>query len=233
MLPDQDQMKLKILIVDDDKQLLSVLRSILVEENNDVAICSNGQRAIDACRRESFDLIITDLMMPGANGLEVLKETRKLSPDTLVVLITGFASLETAVEAIREGAYDYITKPFKLEEIKIIVNNAREKIRLIRENRKLIHELQEAYEQLNLMKNIIGVDKEPDGTVDAPPQESPDNSTFIAGSMLPSYYAEKIADMDIPILSGLERISALKEKGHLSEEEFNLCKSKLLTNMKH
>ena len=117
-------MKLNILIVDDDKTILSALKTVLDRENN-VTICNDGKKAIQLCRNKKFDLIITDLMMPGANGLEVLTESRKIDPDSLVILITGFASLETAVQAIREGAYDYITKPFKLEEIKIIVNNAR------------------------------------------------------------------------------------------------------------
>ena len=127
-------MKFEILIVDDDKTLLSALKTVLDHENH-VTICNDGNKAIELCKNEKFDLIITDLMMPGASGLEVLTESRKMDPDILVVLITGFASLETAVQAIREGAYDYITKPFKLDEIRIIVNNAREKIRLIRENK--------------------------------------------------------------------------------------------------
>src|SRR5512145_2649010 len=103
-------MKLKLLIVDDDRTLLSALKTVFDQENN-VTICNDGKKAIDLCKNEKFDLIITDLMMPGANGLQVLTETRKIDPDCLVVLITGFASLETAVQAIREGAYDYITKP--------------------------------------------------------------------------------------------------------------------------
>ena len=119
----------------------------ILDKENNVTVCNDGNKAIELCRNEKFDLIITDLMMPGASGLEVLTETRKIDPDSLVVLITGFASLETAVQAIREGAYDYITKPFKLEEIKIIVNNEREKISLIRENRKLIEDLPRAPSQ--------------------------------------------------------------------------------------
>ena len=88
-------MKLNILIVDDDKTLLSALKTVLVKENN-VTICNDGKKAIELCQNKKFDLIITDLMMPGANGLEVLTESRKIDPDSLVVLITGFASLEKA-----------------------------------------------------------------------------------------------------------------------------------------
>lgn len=225
---------LKILIVDDDRKLLSVLKTILTKGKNDVSTCNDGQKAIELCRTQEFDLIITDLMMPGAGGLEVLKEARKIEPDTLVILITGFASLETAVQSIREGAYDYITKPFKLDEINIVVNNAREKIRLIRENRKLINELHDAYKQLNMMKQIIGASKRvPDISEENPPEGSGDKRPFIAGSMLPFYYADKVTDFEPPFLPDLERISALKERGLITDEEFILCKSKLFKNIKH
>lgn len=224
---------MKILIVDDDKNLLSVLKTIFVEENNDVSTCSDGQAAINLCRKTKFDLVISDLMMPGTNGLEVLREAHKIDPDILVILITGFASLETAVQAIREGAYDYITKPFKLDEIKIIVNNAREKILLIRENRNLILELREAYMQLQMIKNSINAnsipeEKEGEQSVSG----SIEKEIFITGSMLPLYYTENIQDTHQPVLSHLERVAVLKERGFLTEEEFSLCKSKLFMNIK-
>jgi DNA-binding NtrC family response regulator len=225
---------LNLLIVDDDKNLLSVLKTILVEENHNVSTCSDGEMAIRLCKRAKFDLVITDLMMPGTNGLEVLREVRKIDQDILVILITGFGSLETAVQAIREGAYDYITKPFKLDEIKIIVNHAREKISLIRENRNLILELQEAYTQLQIINdkinsrgNIEEIEEENSVTAEA------EKNVLITGSMLPLYYTENIQDLHQPVLSHLERVAALKERGYLTEEEFNLCKSKLFRNIKH
>ena len=217
-------MKLKILIVDDDKTLLSALKTVLDQENY-VTVCNNGKKAIELCQNEKFDLIITDLMMPGASGLEVLTETKKIDPGSLVVLITGFASLETAVQAIREGAYDYITKPFKLEEIKIIVNNAHDKINLIRENRKLLEDLQNANEQLNMMKKLLEIDHSK--TINA----NEDGKSIIAGSMLPYYYSSTFANGTALILDELERISELKEKGFLNEKEFELCKSKLFSNI--
>ena len=169
-------------------------------------------------------------MLPGANGLEILKENRKIDPDILVILITGYASLETAIEAIREGAYDYITKPFRLEEIKIVVNNARERIHLKKENQRLLQQLRDASLQLHMMRKIISEEhiKEEDIF-----QESHDDTPIIAGSMLPLYYAENTGERtDAPMISDLERISTLKEKGLLSNEEFNLCKSRLLNNIR-
>lgn len=222
----------RTLIVDDDKRLLSLLQSLLVEEYHEVTVCDDGLEAIEKCRQEKFDLVITDLMMPGAGGLEVLKETRKIHPETLVILITGFASLESAIEAIREGAYDYITKPFKLEQIKIVVNNAREKIRLVRENRRLLEKLQEAYHQLNMVKRIMGAGPD-DGETEDRTSEAMTNEPFIAGSMLSHYYRENSPGINPPILTDLERVSALRSKGFLTEEEFTLCKSKLFKNLQH
>ena len=226
-------MELRILIVDDDKKLLSALKALLNQEGNEVTTCDEGQKAIDLCCSKKFDLIITDLMMPGASGLDVLKKTRIIDPDILVILITGFASLETAVQAIREGAYDYITKPFKLDEIRILVNNAREKIRLIRENRELLQEVNEAYKQLHIMKSIIGTGPDSDQSEEKTYSELRDQAPFIAGSMLPSYYNDEVQYLSSAALVDLERVSALKEKGFLTEEEFSLCKSKLLKNIRH
>jgi DNA-binding response OmpR family regulator len=221
-------MELKTLIVDDDKKLLFALKSLLGEDNHEVITCDNGLDAIKRCREEKFDLVITDLMMPGASGLEVLKETRKISPDTLVILITGFASLESAIQAIREGAYDYIAKPFKLEEMKLVVRNAGERIRLARENERLLRELQEAYRQLHIVKKVMGLEKGFPSDVD---EREKHQQPFIAGSMLPQYYQENRSTVYPGLLSDLERISALVERGLLSEEEFSLCKSKLFRNL--
>jgi ActR/RegA family two-component response regulator len=216
-------MELKILIIDDDRRLLSALKSVLAEEDLHVTTCEDGLNGIRLCREEKFDLVITDLMLPGASGLEVLKETRKINPETLVVLITGYASLESAIQAIREGAYDYIAKPFKLEEIRILIHNASERIQLVQENQRLVRELQAAYAQLQGVKELIGGDG-------LEPQEKDPQATFIAGSMLPLYY-QGSGNPSPGFLSDLERISALREKGLISEEEFHLCKSRLLKNL--
>jgi len=228
------QRKLRILIVDDDKKLLSLLESLLLEEDHEVITCQTGLEAIKRCQEQHFDLLITDLMMPGASGIEVLKESRKTQPDCLVIIITGYASLETAVEAIREGAYDYIAKPFKLEELKIVVNNAREKIGLIRENRRLLEELQNASEQLYMVKKVMGARTDDEVEHEKPDQARHRNGPLIAGSMLPSYYLDnQTVGTGGSFLSDLERISDLRSKGYLSEEEFSLCKSRLLKNLKH
>jgi two-component system response regulator PilR (NtrC family) len=147
---------MNILLIDDDKRLLSTLKGLAVEEGLHVTTCRNGLDGIQKCREQKHDLVITDLMMPGASGLEVLREARKANPETLVVLMTGYKSLESAIQAIREGAYDYVAKPFMLEEIRILLHNVSERIHLARENERLLRELQEAYTQLQRVKAFRG-----------------------------------------------------------------------------
>jgi CheY-like chemotaxis protein len=225
---------LKSLIVDDDKKLRSLLSSLLMEEGDDVTACADGQSAIDKCREEKYDLVISDLVMPGASGIEVLKEARKRHPDTLVILITGYASLETAIEAIREGAYDYITKPFKLEEFKVIVHNAREKIGLVIENQRLLQMLKEAYDQLDRVKRVMGaVDDDADTQGNATESIQSHNRPFVSGRMPPDYYLENHTAFRSSLSSEIERLATLRREGFLSEEEFELCKLKLLKPMRH
>ncbi len=226
-------MELNTLIVDDDQKLLSVLKSLLVEEGHNVSTCDNGLQAIKQCRESNFDLIVTDIMMPGASGLDVLKEARKINTDSLVILITGFASLETAIEAIREGAYDYITKPFKLEQIKIVVNNAGERIRLVRENERLLQELQEASDQLKMVKRIMGANDDGERRHPELALGPVKGHPLITGSMLSDSYLGDNRGIYPFLLSDLERISTLKDKGFLSKEEFDQCKSKILKNFQH
>lgn len=224
-------MDLNVLIVDDDKRMRSVLKSLLAEEGHEVTACADGLEAISRCIETAYDLVISDIMMPGAGGIEVLKACRKGSPETLVVLITGFASLETAIEAIREGAYDYITKPFKMEEMKIVVKNAGEQIRLLRENRRLIGELQEAYEQIRIVKKIMGAVPSDQETQDHDHTKNSRKGPLIAGSLLSHSYLEGNGlGGNHALTSDLERISSLRKQGFLSEEEFDLCKKRLLKN---
>ncbi len=221
-----------ILIVDDDTALLSVLQNSLRNENYHVTVSSNGLDAIDKCRANSYDLIVTDIMMPGATGLEVLNAAKKINPETLVILITGFASLETAVRAIREGAYDYITKPFRLEEIRIAVKNALENVHLLRENKRLMLELEDAYQQLHFVKKIMNSQQNTDTISSLLPSGTTRAKTLIGGDVLSHHLIGNRGKSDSSLISDLERLSHLKAKALLSDKEFELCKSKLLQNRK-
>jgi two-component system response regulator PilR (NtrC family) len=142
----------KILIAEDERSMREILAIVLKKEGHDVTLCENGKVAIEALKKEIFDLIITDLKMPGENGLSVLKASRELSPDTIVIMITAFGTTEIAIEAMKAGAYDYITKPFKVDEIKLIIEKALERKRLKEETTLLKREIESKYG----FENIIG-----------------------------------------------------------------------------
>ncbi len=142
----------KILVVDDEQSMRELLTIMLKREGYLVASASNGEEAIKALNKEIFDLVITDMKMPKVSGLELLRAIKEIAPQTIVLMITAFASTETAVEAMKEGAYDYLTKPFKIDEARLIINNALEKKRLKEENVLLKKELS----ILGGIENIIG-----------------------------------------------------------------------------
>ena len=132
----------KILVVDDEQSMRDFLAILLTKEGHEVVTAKNGADAIKAVQAEIFDLVITDVKMPGADGMEVLKSVKEISPETVVIMITAFATTETAVEAMKIGAYDYITKPFKVDELKLIIYNSLEKRYLRKENILLKREIE-------------------------------------------------------------------------------------------
>ncbi|OGW36158.1 MAG: Fis family transcriptional regulator [Nitrospirae bacterium GWD2_57_9] len=131
-----------ILIVDDEQSMRDFLSIMLKKEGYDVVAAETGQDALKAVQTEIFDLVISDVKMPGMDGIDVLKTVKEVSPETVVIMITAYATAETAVEAMKRGAYDYITKPFKVDEIKLIIQKALEKRHLRKENILLKREME-------------------------------------------------------------------------------------------
>ncbi len=131
----------KILVVDDEKSLREVLSIMLKRAGYTVTEASDGDEAIGHVNKEIYDLVITDLRMPKADGMDVLKAVKSSSPDTVVLVITAFATSDSAVEAMKQGAYDYLTKPFQVDEVQLIIRNALEKRRLSTENMLLKREM--------------------------------------------------------------------------------------------
>ncbi len=136
----------KLLIVDDERVALKNLEYVMKKEGYDVISTQSGSNAIRYLDEQRFDVVLTDLRMERVDGLQVLKKCRELHPDTEIIMITGFATLESAVNIMKQGAFSYIAKPFKLDEVRAAVKEAVEKVRLKRENRQL-HEQVESFQE--------------------------------------------------------------------------------------
>lgn len=140
----------KILVVDDEQSLRDVLSIMLKRAGYTVTSAMDGEEAIELLNKEIFDLVITDLRMPKIDGMDVLKAVKSVSPETVVLIITAFATADSAVEAMKQGAYDYLTKPFQVDEVQLIIRNALERRRLTTENMLLKREMasQSSFAQL-------------------------------------------------------------------------------------
>jgi two-component system, NtrC family, response regulator PilR len=138
-------METRILVVDDEVSMREFLGILLERESYCVDLAESAEAALTLLQSASYDLVVSDVKMPGLNGLELLAKIKDLTPDTAVIMATAFSTAEQAVEAMKLGAYDYIAKPFNVEEIKIIVRNALDKRSLTRENLRLKEEVQGRY----------------------------------------------------------------------------------------
>jgi len=141
----------KILLVDDEPSILSVLSTLLKSDGHEVVTALGGQQAIDAMSKDEFDLTISDIRMNPVNGIDVLTHASKNHPNMAVIMLTAFGTVETAVDALKLGAFDYVTKPFKVDELLITVEKALEYRRAITENADLKSMLETRYH----LENII------------------------------------------------------------------------------
>ncbi len=127
----------RIMVVDDERSMREFLEILLRKEGYGVSSFASGEEALESFIKESYDLAIVDLKMPGMSGIELLKKIKKLNPETIVIVITAYASVESAIEAMKAGAYDYFIKPFNVDEIKLHIRRALERKRLEEENKDL------------------------------------------------------------------------------------------------
>ena len=148
-----DEKKTSILVVDDEKDICKALSILLTKEGYSVKEAYNGEEAIERIKKENFDIVMTDIRMEKVDGFEVLKQTQKISPETSVLMMTAFASVGSAVEAMRAGAADYITKPFINDEIRLTMRKIIESRNLQMENLILRQELSQ---RPPAFTNIIG-----------------------------------------------------------------------------
>ena len=135
----------RILVVDDETSMRQLLEITLRKEGHRVTMAESGQKAVEAFSKAAYDLVISDIKMPDRSGVEVLRVVKQSAPETPVIMITAYSSAETAVEALRLGAYDYIAKPFEIDELKVTIKNALEKQQLKEEVVSLKRTLREKH----------------------------------------------------------------------------------------
>ncbi len=151
----------KILVVEDEDSMREILSMLLEGEGYQVDTASDGTEGLDLLAKDIYDLIITDIKMPGANGFELLKKAQEISPESLVIMITAFGTVESGIEAMKLGAYDYINKPFKVDEIRMIVRKAVDKrklhseVTLLRETVKAAHEIENIIGKSPVMQELL------------------------------------------------------------------------------
>ena len=126
----------RILVVDDDKALVDDLVEFLTKLGYEAFPAYDGREGLTKFEQKDFQVVITDLKMPEMDGMKLLEEMRKLDSDVNVIVLTGYGSIESAVQAVKGGAYDYITKPIKFDEIELVVNRAMEKYTIFRQMRR-------------------------------------------------------------------------------------------------
>jgi len=165
-----------ILVIDDEEIMREILEALLTREGYEVRLVASGEEGIELAKSGVYDAAIVDVMMPGLDGIGVLEELKKLDDDLPVVMITAFASVETAISAMKHGAFDYITKPFKNDEVLVVVRNAVERRRLVAENTALRQSLQA---QSLRFSGIIGRSSKVKQVFDLIIQAAPSRSTIL------------------------------------------------------
>ena len=228
----EDRM-IDMMIIDDQEMMLDLLVDIFTNDwqNINLSAFSSSEKAMESLSLKPADIIITDLMMPHYSGIDILCKAKELYPDVLVVLITAYASLETTLQALKHGAYDYLTKPFQVQEFELMVKNAvdriylqRRMLRLKGSNEQLVQEnagLQRELETLQSRLVQLDYRKEQEGRLLGPQAPAVINS----GATSPAHPGELSPYQQVPLKpreqlkQELKRLDQKMKKGEISEAE--------------
>lgn len=172
----------QILLVDDELTSLAIVRKILINEGYEVITCRNGEDALTRAKEKKFDIVVTDFNMPGMSGLELTKEILKIEPEMYVILITAYASIRSSVDAIKLGAFDYLTKPLNKEELLLSLQRACEKLSLIKENQLLKNKIQDTNNVESRSEYLTNNEKVKEILKEVKTAASSDSTILITGS---------------------------------------------------
>jgi len=151
----QSEIKGTILVIDDKKTILQILKFGFSEHGYEVVTALNATEALKAIREKAFDFAIVDIHLPEMTGIVLSDKIREASPDTLIVIMTGYPEIDSAVEALRHHAYDYLIKPFKFEQIYSIIERARQELTLRAENRNNVERIRELREENERLRKLL------------------------------------------------------------------------------
>ena len=221
---------IRVLIADDDEVCREILQDAIQKEGVEVILASDGVEALEKLSEDPSDILISDLNMPRMDGLSLLKHARQKHPHILTIIITGYGSLQSAIDAIRLGAYDYIQKPFKIEEIMVATRNAIDKIRILREKTALLGELEAMHRKLELLEAVKSLRSTEEKCFS--PEKSTDNTVcLIPGIGLPLRFLEVPDQSPSRILTALESLKELRRDGTINELEFQRLKRLIIDKM--
>ncbi len=147
--------KPRLLLAEDDEALSSLLEEYLLEAGYDLVVHHRGDTALLALQQQHFDLVLSDIVMPGADGLTLLQHVRQFMPDTLILLMTGYSGIENALHAVEEGAYDFVSKPFQLPEIRVRLDNAARYQRLLKRYRAITGDVVQPVETAKVKGKMV------------------------------------------------------------------------------
>jgi len=145
--------KIRVLVVDDEPKICHLIEELLKLEGYQVDVSFSGMDALQMLKRDDYQMMLTDLKMPGIDGLELIKKAKVESPEIRAIMVTGYATVDTAVQSLRHGVDDYITKPFNIFELKKAVKQTLHTRQVAMENAQLLKDLKKANRELNINKN--------------------------------------------------------------------------------
>lgn len=220
------ELAVRILVVDDDEVYREILRDAIMMDGVEIVMASDGVEGLARLQESPFDILISDLNMPRMDGLSLLKNAREHHPHLIMVVVTGYGSLGSAIEAIRLGAYDYLQKPFKIEEMVVTARNAVEKVRFLRERAALLQEVEMLHQKLRMAEMMKDLREK--GTGGARGEAFSEKALYLSAQPTPLWMLESPRDHLGGALTALDNLKELRRDGTINELEFMRLKKLIL-----
>jgi CheY-like chemotaxis protein len=229
----KSETSVRVLVADDDEIFLEILAETVEEAGAAVELAPDGMAALERISAGDFDILISDLNMPRMDGLTLLKQVRALYPHILTILITGFGSLESAIQALRLGAYDYIQKPFMVEQVGVTIRNAVDRVKAYKETADLLKEKTDLLVEIeNLNRRICSLEgKRYPGIYDSSGNRLDGPALAALSGFRPDAFLGKPQGNPNRAITALEALKGLKRDGIISDSELNKLKQLIISRI--